>query len=127
MSFSDRKSSTKVDVFVVLMLAIMACVVSLRGSSLVPNIVYNIHGDDLWFDADIEDYFNIMTNRLDVVHSNTHRHPLFSIMGYPPVYLIKSLFGTEPLTAVKIVIAGACIGLEWYSFLPFESYWMSPL
>ena len=99
-------SLTKVDVCVVLMLAIMAGVVSLRGSSLVPNIVYNIHGDDLWFDADIEDYFNIMTNRLNVVHSNTHRHPLFSIMGYSAVYLTKSLFGTEPLTAVKLVIAG---------------------
>ena len=92
------------DVLILVLLTGVACLASFHGSSRLDPVVFGYDAIDLWMDADIPRVVKTMTDRFSLV---LHRkHPLFPTISYPPVYLIKNLLGTEPLTAVRIVIAG---------------------
>jgi hypothetical protein len=80
-------------------------VASLIGSHLLDPVLYSRETFDLWFDADISRVFDNMVSR----HSNYKRsdvHPLFGLLAFPPVYLLRNVFGLSDLLSVRIVLAG---------------------
>jgi hypothetical protein len=67
---------------------------------LIDPVIYEPFTFDSWFEADVPRVFANMTDR----HSNHYRtkvHPLFSLTGFLPVYLIKKVFHVEAIVAVK--------------------------
>lgn len=58
---------------------------------------------NLWLDADIPRVLENLTVR-EYGHSVTFKHPIASILLYPPVAIIRAL-GAEPLLAARILMA----------------------
>jgi hypothetical protein len=60
---------------------------------------------DLWFEADIPRVYAILSDRWSLNDRSTV-HPIFALLLFPPVYLVRMLLGVDPWTAVRIVYAG---------------------
>lgn len=71
-----------------------------------------LHSMDFWFEADtIREVSNMISTTDD--HSRTSVHPLFSILTFIPVYLVKHALAIPPLRAVLYVtsiVGGLWIG-----------------
>ena len=100
----EKLQAVWADGLILVLLTGVACIASLHGSSRLDPVVFGYDAIDLWMDADIPRVVKTMTDRFSLLLHN--KHPLFPIISYPPVYLLKTVLGTEPLTAVRIVIAG---------------------
>lgn len=66
------------------------------------------HTDDFWFQADIEKVMQVMTLRESRFHATnrSRTHPLFPLLTFGPVYVLKHAFHIEPVTAVRIFNSG---------------------
>lgn len=85
----------------------VACLVL---ADLIPS--YLLHSMDFWFESDTVREVSNMTSVTDD-HSRTSVHPLFSILTFVPVYLVKHALAIPPLQAVLYVtgiIAGVWSG-----------------
>ncbi|MDR4474247.1 MAG: hypothetical protein MRJ92_16895, partial [Nitrospira sp.] len=61
-----------------------------------------LHSMEFWFEADtIREVSNMISTTDD--HSRTSVHPLFSLLAFTPVFLVKHLFGIPALEAVLSV------------------------
>ena len=68
-----------------------------------------LYSMDFWFEADtIREVSNMVSTTDD--HSRTSVHPLFSLIAFSPVFLVKHLFGIPALQAV-LYVTGALGGL----------------
>jgi hypothetical protein len=63
---------------------------------------YLLQSMDFWFEADTIREVSNMTSRTDD-HSRTSVHPLFSILTFIPVYIVKQALAIPPLRAVLYV------------------------
>lgn len=73
---------------------------------------------DVWFEADIPRTFRNLTDRW-AVNDNAKFHPLYVLLGLPPVYLLRTLGGMDPWVAVRAtyaVVAGVW-GASMFAFL----------
>ena len=61
-------------------------------------------GDDVWFQSDMSRVFENMTNQHSDGHFRVKVHPLYSLLTYPPTFVIERL-GAGPFKAVQIVTA----------------------
>jgi hypothetical protein len=59
---------------------------------------------DVWFDADVSRTFEILTNRRSI-NDRAKFHPLFALIGLPPVYALRALIGLDPWVAVRVTCA----------------------
>ena len=99
------------DILIIIGLAITFVLALAYATQLINPILYKEY--DVWFEADIGRVFDNMTNRSGN-HYRTKVHPLFSLIGYPLVFLLK-FAGLDNITAIRIVILGvACL---WISSL----------
>ena len=78
------KSISK-DIVIITTLALCMAIGSYLLSSWLNDQMQNklVWNEDLWFESDISRIYLIMTDRLNEVHENSYRHPLFSIIAYP--------------------------------------------
>ncbi|MEQ1574306.1 MAG: hypothetical protein ABL993_08675 [Vicinamibacterales bacterium] len=72
-------------------------------SGLIPPSVYDI-GGDVWFEADIERIYRVMTG---FGGNRSNYHPLFAICVMPPTTALIRL-GLEPLVSIRIILALLC-------------------
>ncbi len=80
--------------------ALVAGVASLVIADTIP--AFLLHSMDFWFEADtIREVSNMISTTDD--HSRTSVHPLFSILTFVPVYLVKHALAIPPLRAVLYV------------------------
>lgn len=77
-------------------------------------VIYDEITADAWFDSDIFRVFDNLTDR-NSDHYRTNVHPLFSLVAYPPVQVIRLAMGGDGVTAVRIFVA-AMAGL-WMALL----------
>ncbi|BAY48499.1 hypothetical protein SAMD00079811_61240 [Scytonema sp. HK-05] len=103
-AISCQNRQHRLDILLVVVLASVAGLVCYQGAQLInPALITTWEGMDVWFDADITRvFFNMISRWSD--HYRTKVHPLFSLIAFPPVYLL-SRAGLEEITAVRIVIA----------------------
>lgn len=85
---------------------ITACLVFFVGiaSTVIAGSIpsFLLHSMDFWFEADtIREVSNMISTTDD--HSRTSVHPLFSLLAFTPVFLVKHLFGIPALQAVLYV------------------------
>jgi hypothetical protein len=102
-----RRATTHrwLDAVVVLALAGAAAWLSLAGSSrTVPALVEPRTGS-AWFESDTDDFLRVMTDRTAGEHTETRIHPLFSLLVYPQVKVVRALTGLDPAQAVRVVLA----------------------
>ena len=94
------------DVLIVIILSATAGYASFQGAGLIDDVVVLEQGlYDIWFDGDMPRVYHHMTSVGDIEDTSRGRHPLFSLVAFPPVYLLRKGLGIEPNTSVKVVIA----------------------
>ncbi|MBD3243667.1 MAG: hypothetical protein GF331_23960, partial [Chitinivibrionales bacterium] len=88
-----------------LALAMGAGVASYLGARSIDPVALGWDTGNCWFKADL---FRVYGNMISVFsnHSRTNVHPLFSLIAFPPVRLLQTVFGLGALTAVRVVVAG---------------------
>ncbi len=99
------------DILIAISLAIAFALALIYATRLVNPVIF--HQYDVWFEADIKRVFDNMSDR-GGDHYRTKVHPIFSLVAFPPVYLLK-LAGLETVAAVRaVILAVACL---WISAL----------
>jgi len=103
------------DILIVLSLAVIAGLASYYLAQLIDPVIVNKQVYNVWFDGDSPRVFAQMTSRSDYEHYRNKVHPLFSLIAYPPTFLLRKILGVEQLTAVRLVCAG--VATLWISAL----------
>ena len=100
-----RKRRTRAwgDIALALSLAAWLGWLTFAHARQVPVRLLQPEGLDVWFDSDAPRLLEEMLHR-DRGHKRTTVHPLFPLVAYPPVKVLRML-GVEPLTAVRGVLA----------------------
>jgi len=83
---------------------------SLVLSRRIPSALYTPAYSNFWFQADPERVIAVDTDAHSHFHYRDSVHPLYSLMSYPVVAVIRAAGGTGPLVAARIyhaLIAGA--------------------
>ncbi len=102
---THHRSALWPEAAIVTVLMLIALAGSLwRMHQLGPAIV-EIRTEDVWFEADIRDFFPMLSERWSPRHGETNVHPLFSLMVCAPVIAIQKLLGLSPLHAVHGALA----------------------
>ena len=103
------------DIIIILVLGILGSLASYFSSQCIDSVIFvEPKTMSKWFQADIPRVFANMTTRLSN-HYRVKVHPLFSLIAFPPVYVLKNALGIAPLTAVRLVIA--LVASFWVSTL----------
>ncbi len=102
------KSISK-DIVIITTLALCMAIGSYLLSSWLNDQMQNklVWNEDLWFESDISRIYLIMTDRLNEVHENSYRHPLFSIIAYPTMQAMTSILGIGPPRALRLIVASS--------------------
>ncbi len=90
------------DLMLAVLLALLAGAAAFLGSRHVDSSILPY---DVWFGSDIPRVIANMVER-ESNHYRTKVHPLFSILTWPPVYVLRKLLGLWGLTAIKLMLAG---------------------
>ena len=101
------------DFLLVIILAIVAGLASYGCAQFISPILFENPSWDVWFESDLPRSFANMIVRWSN-HYRTSVHPLFSLIAFPPTYILHQL-GLEAVTAVRIVIA--LVASLWISTL----------
>jgi hypothetical protein len=100
----------RVDLLVVVVLAIAMTALSLYSSSLIAPIVYQqeaatLHPGDAWFDGDLPGIVCMALDRRAEEHVATDRHPLLPVAWYAPVAFMTSVEAISTAGAIRVTIA----------------------
>ena len=100
----------KQDILIAAILGLIFSCVSYHNAKQVPAVVFEGKYLDIWFESDSPRvYKNMILHDSD--YSRAKVHPLFALVAYPQVYVVKKVFGCDPLTAVRLVISS--VGFFW--------------
>jgi hypothetical protein len=94
----------RLDILILVVLAVAAGFTSYQAAKLVNPIIFNPNTNNVWFDADIPRIFANMTERTSD-HYRVKVHPLFSLIAFSPVYVLRKALGIDAIAAVRLVIA----------------------
>src|SRR4028119_791309 len=92
------------DILLAVALASVAGFASYQGAQLINPVIVDDQSNNVWFEADVSRVFANMTER----NSDNYRakvHPIFTLITFPIVFVIKSALNINPITAVHIAIA----------------------
>ena len=93
------------DFAILVFLASVTLFASFEGARRInPALVLDLDTFNTWFDGDPVRIFELLTARDSDQHWRTQRHPLFSLIVYPLVRIIR-MTGVEQVAAVNIVMA----------------------
>jgi hypothetical protein len=101
------------DILIVIVLAVVAGLASYGCAQFISPILFENPSWDLWFESDLPRSFANMISR-ESNHYRTSVHPLFSLIAFPPVYILNTV-GLEAITSVRIIIA--LVASLWISTL----------
>ena len=101
------------DIFIAVFLAILAGLASYGCAQFISPILFENPSWDVWFESDLPRSFANMIVRSSN-HYRTSVHPLFSLIAFPPAYILHQL-GLEAITAVRFEIA--LVASLWISTL----------
>jgi hypothetical protein len=86
-------------------LALTALVATLLSYQLLTPYILNAGMWDFWFESDPARTVFQATNRHATFHYATNRHPLFSLIIYPPGFILAKAFGLGTEVAFGIILA----------------------
>ncbi len=115
---NNRPKIKGLDFLIALLLAMIFAGAVYMGLRMVPEIVF--FQRDVWFDADTSRVFNNMSKR-DSSNERSNVHPLFTLINYPAVFLLKKVFSVDSIIAVKIVMAFVAFIWMFLMFILFRS------
>jgi hypothetical protein len=88
------------DLVAILALGALGACLAWQASGVIGPRIVDWRAFDLWFQSDAPRvYENLVVRTSD--HARSNVHPLFSLVGYGTVYLIRRLFQVPPWTAVR--------------------------
>lgn len=132
---SNKRPEIKLfDILTALLLALVFAVTVYTGSKMVPDVVFI--EPNVWFDADTSRVFNNMSSRPHHIwNERSNIHPLFTLITYPAVVLLKKLFSVDSMIAVKMIMVFVAfiwmflmfILLRWIGCLLLDSFLLSLL
>jgi len=93
------------DIVIVLVLAVGAAFAAFQGAQLVDPVIVNDRAWDVWFNSDVPRVFSEMVVR-SASHWRINAHPLFPLVAFPLVCILRVGLHLESILAVRIVIAG---------------------
>jgi hypothetical protein len=82
-----------------------AVVTAVFYARLTPEI-HHLSTWDFWFESDPYRVFDLAVDRLSYHHHSTSHHPLFSLIVFPPVFVLTVVFGLGPEAAMGVTLAG---------------------
>jgi hypothetical protein len=94
---------------VALALAAAGAVLATHGAGVIGTKIADWHNFDLWFQSDAPRVFENLTLRKSD-HYRSNVHPLFSLVGYGGVYLLRRFLRLDPWAAVhcfEAIVAAA--------------------
>ncbi|HEY9711562.1 MAG TPA: hypothetical protein V6D48_25360, partial [Oculatellaceae cyanobacterium] len=100
------------DLLIIVGLGVAVGFASYLAGQLIDPLIWRTW--DFWFEADIIRVLKSMTTG-GGDDNRTSVHPLFSLIAYPPVYVLKAALGIETITAVRVVVAA--VASLWFSTL----------
>jgi len=113
-----RATLQRRDVFLALSLALVATVATFLASGLLDRRLLENETMDVWFEADIPRTFRNLTDRWSA-NDNAKFHPLYVLVGLPPVHLLRTIAGLDAWVAVRVtyaIVAGLW-GASMFAFL----------
>jgi hypothetical protein len=102
------------DVVIVFVLAVGAAFASYQGAQAVDPVIVNENAWDAWFNSDVPRVYAEMVFR-GASHWRINAHPLFPLITFPLVFILRAGLHLEPISAVRMVIAG--VASLWISTL----------
>lgn len=103
----DRPSSdAATDTLIAVVLALLAAAASFSAANLFDPVSVEGQSGDVYFSADLSRVFDNMTDP-GSKYWRANVHPLFPLVGYPPVWVLRAVAGLDPLTATRAVVAAA--------------------
>jgi hypothetical protein len=85
-----------------------------EGASLIPEIILTT--GDIWFESDTPRVYGNMSDR-ESPNWRASVHPLFSLIAFPPVFVLKKMFDLPVVLAVKLVMASVAFLWMFVLFL----------
>ncbi|MBW4524925.1 MAG: hypothetical protein KME18_06970 [Phormidium tanganyikae FI6-MK23] len=108
--------TVRLDIIIGAALAVLIGVGIYQGQLLLDPSLFREQGQDIWFDADVPNVFQLMTERHNLrAHSRTERHPLLSLVVFSATFITKTGLRTSSLTAVQMV--NSAIAALWVGTL----------
>jgi hypothetical protein len=103
------------DVLIIMTLAGIVGFASYQGGQLIDPVIFEQGTGSVWFESDMPFLFSMMTDRNADDHWRISTHPLFSLVAYPPAYVLKSVLGVEQITAARIF--ATTVAILWVNML----------
>ena len=108
------------DILLVVILAGVGGFASYQGAQLIDPVMIDetpieSGTGSTWFESDIPEVFHTVSNRWSADHYRSSIHPLFALATYPPVDVLGTMLGIEPVGVVRMVVAAVA------------SFWISTL
>ncbi|HEU4955122.1 MAG TPA: hypothetical protein VFT28_11130, partial [Gemmatimonadales bacterium] len=91
---------SRADIAVAVALAAVGAAVAWYGAGVIGIGIIDSRRMDLWFQSDAPRIFENLTSRRSD-HYRSEVHPLFSLIGYSSVYLLRRILRLDPWTAVR--------------------------
>lgn len=109
----------RIDLAIVLAFMIAGAAASYVGSGLMDSAVASRETFDMWFDADAPRVYDNLVSRFSN-YKRSDVHPLFGLIGFPPVFLLRRFFGLDGWVAVRVVVAAVAAVWSGTLFLIFR-------
>lgn len=92
------------DLALAAIVGLAAVVLSCWLMAAIPAGLYDLHGFDIWFQADPPRIMEVLTDRASRYNYRNAVHPLFTLIAYPIVAVFRGL-GCSPVMAGQAMIA----------------------
>ncbi len=94
----------RVDIFLVLGLAIAIAISTYSSTYQIPDPVFtDFYAQDVWFGSDIPTVFGNITS-INSDFGRNNKHPLFPLIVFPLVFAIINLLQLDSLAAVRLLV-----------------------
>lgn len=94
----------RLDRVLAVLVGLVAVVLSACLMAAIPAGLYDLHGFDIWFQADPPRILEVLTDRASRYNYRNAVHPLFTLIAYPIVAVFRAL-GCSPVMAGQVMIA----------------------
>lgn len=88
----------------VVFLSCVSFLISWNCSRLLIRDLIMPGNENVWFDADAQQYYSVMCSRWTPEHYRARRHPLFALFATPAVWGINKLLAIEQINVIRILL-----------------------
>lgn len=97
------------DRLIAVMFGLVACLVAALAFRALPPGFYDLASGNIWFQADQERVVRALSDRSSVFHSRDSVHPLFSIIAFPPVAVLRFIGMPAVAACETLIVAAAAV------------------